>query len=233
MNVKWLDRLMLAALATTSWEVMSFQGGPVSLTWSDILITLFVAGYLIERFDRRDSSLPAQSVTLAGFMLVFLAVYLCGYFDLSTHEAFVFWLKGVLAWVPHALFVVLGVAHLARRGTQLYERAMRWLLGGIVICAVYGVVQLAAQALAGVNLDRDRRLPAHVRPGQDDRHQHLRPGAGHGQHLPDQRADRRPQPPGRVPLPAADAVPAGLPGRHAGAPQAGRDRSPSSSWCRC
>ena len=64
-----------------------------------------------------------------------------------------FWLKGVLAWVPHALFVVLGVAHLARRGTQLYERAMRWLLAGIVICAAYGVVQLAAQALAGVNLD--------------------------------------------------------------------------------
>ena len=154
MSQKTLDGLFLAAIATVTWEAMRFAAGPVDVTWSDILISLFLACVIVNRVLDRDSGLPRQAATLAGFMLVFLVVYLCGYFDLSTREALAFWTKGIIVWLAHALFLVFGVAYVVRRGTELYQRAVKWLLAGIVICSAYGLIQLATKVAIGLNLDQ-------------------------------------------------------------------------------
>jgi O-antigen ligase len=151
-NVRWLDMLMLLSIATATWMMVRIDS-VVHLTYSDILITLFLAAFLLDRLDRRDLRMHPAAWATAGFMLVFFAVYLCGFFDLSVRQATGYWAKGVLDWMIHALFLVFMVAHLARRGRPLYERTIRWFIGGIVIVAVYGVAQLGAKIAAGINLD--------------------------------------------------------------------------------
>lgn len=145
---------MLLPIGVVTWENLRFAVGPVDLTWADLLITAFVFCFLADRVLRGDGSIHQQAATMLGFMLCFLAVYLCGFFDLWTHGAFVYWTKGMGAWVIHAGYLVCGVAHLARRGSQLYERAIKWLVAGIAINAAYGVIQLAATVAIGLNLDR-------------------------------------------------------------------------------
>jgi hypothetical protein len=123
------------------------------MTYSDLLIAAFLLVFGLDRLRRRDSAIAREAAVLAGFMLVFLAVYLCGYFDLSSSLALSLWVKGILAWLAHALFLVTGVAHVARRGREFYLRTFRWLVGGIVVCSVYGLIQLALKVGTGINLD--------------------------------------------------------------------------------
>jgi len=52
----------------------------------------------------------------------------------------------------HFLFLAAAVAYLARRGDRFYWRALGWFTAGIVVNAIYGVLQLLA-ARAGHNLD--------------------------------------------------------------------------------
>jgi len=153
MSERLLDTLFLLAVGTVTWAALRFAAGPVDVTWSDILISAFLAVFILDRFMRRDSSIPPAAATLACFMLVFLTVYLWGYFGLQSQGALAYWTKGVTAWLAHALFLVLGTAYVIRRGAGLYARTVRWFLGGIVICAAYGVVQLAVKVAAGINLD--------------------------------------------------------------------------------
>jgi hypothetical protein len=148
-----LDLLFLLAIATVTWAVMRFETGPVATTWSDLLIAAFLLAFAIDRIRRRDSAVAREAAVLAGLMLAFLAVYLCGFFDLSSSLALSLWVKGILAWLAHALFLVTGVAHIARRGREFYVRTFRWLVGGIVACCVYGLIQLAVKVGTGINLD--------------------------------------------------------------------------------
>ncbi|MGZ4480889.1 MAG: O-antigen ligase family protein [Gaiellales bacterium] len=154
MNPRTLDRLMLLPILVVTWQTVRLDTSFASLTYSDLLISLFLAAFAIDRLRRRDSGMHRAAAGLTGVMLVFLAVYLAGYFDLRDREALGLWTKGVIAWLAHAGFLVCSLAHVARRGAALYQRALRWFVAGIVICSVYGVLQLAAQAGAGVNLDR-------------------------------------------------------------------------------
>ena len=147
-----LDTLMLLSVATVTWLTVRIDS-VVSLTYSDILIAAFLAAFALDRLALRDARLHPAALSAAGFMLVFLAVYLCGYFDLSVHQATTYWVKGVIDWMLHACFLVAVIAHLARRGRPLYERTISWFVWGIVICAVYGLVQLIVQVGAGINLD--------------------------------------------------------------------------------
>ena len=152
MSPRLLDTLMLLSVATVTWLTVRIDS-VVSLTYSDILIAAFLAAFALDRLALRDGRLHPAALSAAGFMLVFLAVYLCGYFDLSVHQATTYWVKGVIDWMLHACFLVAVIAHLARRGRPLYERTISWFVWGIVICAVYGLVQLIVQIGAGINLD--------------------------------------------------------------------------------
>ena len=154
MSQRRLELFFLWPVLMVTWATVRLDTSLVSLTYSDLLISLFLVAFAWDRLRRRDLSLHRGAAGVAGFMLVFLAVYLCGYFDLQTKQALSFWIKGIGAWLAHALFLVCGVALLARGGRRLYLRTVRWFTAGIAICAGYGVFQLAAQAGAGINLDR-------------------------------------------------------------------------------
>lgn len=152
MSPRVLDILMLLSVATVTWLTVRIDS-VVSLTYSDILIAVFLAAFLLDRLALRDLRLHPAALSAAGFMLVFFAVYLCGFYDLSVNQATTYWVKGVVDWLLHACFLVFAIAHLARRGRPLFERTIRWFIGGIVICSVYGLVQLIVQVAAGINLD--------------------------------------------------------------------------------
>ena len=71
---------------------------------------------MIDRLRRRDLLFHPAAITLAGFMLAFGAVYLAGYFDLTDRAALSYWLKGIGTWAIHFTYLILGVAHMVRRG---------------------------------------------------------------------------------------------------------------------
>ena len=154
MRLSRLDWLLLLTLSVLTFEKIRWETSVVTLTWTNLLATAFVVAFLIDRIRHRDLLLHPAAITLAGFMLAFAAVYLAGYFDLTDKQALTFWLKGVGAWSIHFAFLVLGVAHMVRRGRPLFVRAVYAFTAGIMVNCVYGVVQLALAIGAGINLDR-------------------------------------------------------------------------------
>ena len=154
MNRHRLDVLFLLPLFVISWNTVRFSPGSAETTWYDLAIAAFLLAFLFDRVRGRDSAIDRRAAAVAGFMLAFLAVYLAGFVNLDSREAAGFWTKGVIAWSLHALYLVCGIAHVVRRGGDLYGRAIRWLVAGFAATCAYGLVQLAVQVGAGVNLDR-------------------------------------------------------------------------------
>ena len=229
MRLSRLDWLLLLTLSVLTFEKIRWETSSVTLTWTNLLATAFVVAFVIDRIRHRDLLLHPAAITLAGFMLAFGAVYLAGYFDLTDRAALTYWLKGIGTWAIHFTYLILGVAHMVRRGRPLFLRAIYAFTAGIVVNCVYGVIQLALAIAAGINLDRLVVGPAHGRAGRHRRHQRLRHGVGLAERLPDQRADRRSQPPRRDAVRPADDAPALLPGRP---PRPPPDRPPAALHAR-
>jgi O-Antigen ligase len=154
MRLSRLDWLLLLTLSVLTFEKIRWETSLVTLTWTNLLAIVFVGAFVIDRIRHRDLLLHPAAITLAGFMLAFAAVYLAGYFDLTDKQALTFWLKGMGAWSIHFAYLVLGVAHMVRRGRPLFVRAVYAFTAGIVVNCVYGVIQLALAIGAGINLDR-------------------------------------------------------------------------------
>jgi hypothetical protein len=148
-----LDWLLLATLVVPTWEKIRWETSAVSLTITNLIASAFIAAFVLDRLARRDSKLPPASIALLGFMLAFAVVYLAGYFDLRDRAAFTFWVKGVVTWTLHFTFLVCACAHVVRRGRQLFMRCVWAFTAGMVLNCVYGLIQLALQVGAGVNLD--------------------------------------------------------------------------------
>jgi O-antigen ligase len=89
---------------------------------------------------------------LLGFFVAFLTVYLLGWFDLSDADALAQWAKGLTKWLIHFLFLAAAVVWLSRRGQRYFWRTLVWFSAGIVVNAIYGVLQLL-DARRGGNLD--------------------------------------------------------------------------------
>jgi hypothetical protein len=79
-------------------------------------------------------------------------VFLAGYFDLSDSDALAQWGKGLTKWLIHFTFLACAVVWLSRRGQRYFWRTLGWFCAGIVVNAVYGVLQLL-DARRGGNLD--------------------------------------------------------------------------------
>jgi hypothetical protein len=154
MRLSKLDWLLLLTLSVLTFEKIRWETPDLTLTWTNLLATAFVVAFVVDRVRRRDTLMHPAAITLAGFMLVFAAVYLAGYFDLQNKQALAYWLKGIGAWGIHFLYLIFGVAHLIRRGRPLYLRSVYAFTAGLVANSVYGIVQLGLQVTAGVNLDR-------------------------------------------------------------------------------
>ena len=152
------DALFLATIFTVTWAKLQWEiAGTLSL--SDVLTALFLVAFAGSRIARSDRRLAYGASIAAAFFAAFLLVYLIGFFNLDTEQALAQWAKGMVKFLLHFLFVVAGVAYLARRAERFYWRTFTIFMLGIAANAVYGIVQLAAAEVAGVNLDQSVLQP--------------------------------------------------------------------------
>ncbi|HEY2326938.1 MAG TPA: O-antigen ligase family protein [Gaiellaceae bacterium] len=139
----FLATLFVATFEKVHWNI----AGNVSI--SDVLaicfLVLFLAGTRLPR-------VPRTTAVVLAFFALFLAVYLCGFFDLSDSAALGQWAKGMTKWIIHFAFLAAAIVWLARRGRNYYWRSLGSFSAGLVANAVYGVLQLL-DARRGGNLD--------------------------------------------------------------------------------
>jgi O-antigen ligase len=150
-GTRFTDWLFLAALFCATFEKVHWDvAGAITLT--DVLTIAFAGTYLLGRLGRPRRPVPRTEAVLLCFGLVFVLVYLVGFFNLDTHQALTQWTKGVAKFALHFGFLLIGFVYLARRTERFYWRALTAFMAGIAANAVYGVLQLAV-AQAGGNLD--------------------------------------------------------------------------------
>ena len=152
-DVLFLATIFTVTFAKLQWEV----AGTLSL--SDVLTALFLVaygGHLLASGERRYARGAAVA---GGFFLAFLLVYLIGFFNLDTEQALDQWVKGMIKFLLHFLFLVAGVVYVVRRAERFYWRTFATFMAGIAANAVYGIVQLAAAEVADVNLDQSLLSP--------------------------------------------------------------------------
>jgi O-antigen ligase len=149
--VKVTRFLFLATIFCVTFEKVHWNiAGTVSL--ADVLAIAFLVMWALERLALRDRRLPRTSAVVTCFGLAFLLVYLLGYFGIDSADGVGQFGKGIFKWAIHILFLLAGVAYLARRSERFYWRTIGIFTAGIVFNAAYGVLQLVA-AQGGRNLD--------------------------------------------------------------------------------
>jgi hypothetical protein len=140
--------LFLASVFCVTFEKIHWNAaGTVSL--ADVLALLFLAAFVL---GTRRALVPRTTAIVLGFFAAFGLVYLLGYFDLTDSDALAQWAKGLTKWGIHFAFLAAAVVWLSRRGQAYFWRALGWFSAGMVVNAVYGVLQLL-DARRGGNLD--------------------------------------------------------------------------------
>ncbi len=148
-----VDLFFFASVFTVTFAKLQWEFA-ASLSLSDILTALFLIAFAIHRLERFDGRLTRSAAVAFAFFLAFAAVYLLGFFNLETTQALTQWSKGMIKFVLHFLFLVAGLALLARRAERFYWTALGVFCIGIWANALYGLVQLAyAEVTGGGNLD--------------------------------------------------------------------------------
>jgi hypothetical protein len=144
--------LFLATIFSVTFEKVHWDvAGQVSL--ADVLAIGFIASFAADRVARGDWRLPRTSWALVGFLVAFLVAYLVGYFNIDTAVASAQYAKGMTKFAIHFLFLVFGVAYLARCARGFYWQAFGVFTAGMVVNACYGLVQLLA-ARSGRDIDQ-------------------------------------------------------------------------------
>jgi hypothetical protein len=148
---RWIrvaDVLFFATLFCVTFENVHWNvAGRVSI--ADVIALLFLGSYVLAL---RDRVVPATVVTVAGFALALLTVYLIGFFNLETAQAFNQFFKGLVKFGIHFAFLAAGVHYVTRRPLDFYWRTLGWFVAGVAFNGLYGLVQFVA-AEAGRNLD--------------------------------------------------------------------------------
>ena len=153
-----VDLLFLATIFTVSFAKLQWEvAGTLSL--SDVLTGIFLVAWLGTRVGTGDRRLAWGAAVAALFFAGFLAVYLAGFFNLETEQALAQWAKGMVKFLLHFLFLVVGIAYLARRSERFYWTTLAVFLAGFVANATYGIVQLGTAEVLGINLDQSLLSP--------------------------------------------------------------------------
>jgi len=153
-----VDALFFATVFTVTFAKLQWEvAGTLSL--SDVLTGVFLVALAGARIGTGDRRLAWGAAAAALFFAAFLLVYLIGFFNLQTDQALAQWAKGMVKFLLHFLFLVAGVAYLARRTAGFYWTTLAVFLGGFVANAAYGIVQLGAAEVLGVNLDQSLLSP--------------------------------------------------------------------------
>ncbi len=148
-----VDVLFFASIFTVTFAKIQWEFA-ASLSLSDVLTALFLVAFALHRLERFDGRLTRCAAVAFAFFLAFLAVYLLGFFNLETTQALTQWSKGMIKFLLHFMFLVCGLALLARRRERFYWAALGVFCVGIWVNALYGLMQLAyAEANGGANLD--------------------------------------------------------------------------------
>ena len=143
--------LFLATLFCVTWEKVQWGFG-VDVSISDLLTILFLVSFALEWFARGERRFPRTTAIVLLIFAALLVIYLVGFFNIQTRDSLDQWLKGMVKFFLHFLFLAAGVAYLARRSRAFYWQSFGALTLGLVANGIYGVLQLLA-ARAGVNLD--------------------------------------------------------------------------------
>jgi hypothetical protein len=146
--------LFLASVFCVTFEKVhwTFAG---TVTLADVLAILFVVSFAA---GTRRWRVPRTTAVLLGFFALFLAIYLIGYFDLSDSDALAQWGKGMTKWAIHFVFLAAAVVWLSRRGQRYFWKTLGFFSAGMVVNAIYGVLQLL-DARRGGNLDASLLSP--------------------------------------------------------------------------
>jgi hypothetical protein len=151
------DVLLLATAFCVTFEKVHWQvAGAVGL--ADVLTILFLGAYASQRVDARDWRVGRTTASVLGFSVAFVLVYLAGYFNLETHDAFAQFGKGMIKFALHFGFLLAAVDYLTHRSPAFYWRALGFFVAGMAANAGYGILQLLA-ARAGHNLDQTVLAP--------------------------------------------------------------------------
>jgi len=139
---------LLATLFCVTFEKLHWNvAGELAI--ADVTTVLFLLAFALTS----RGPLPRTTAIVLGFFAAFLLVYLLGFFNLETKQAFDQFTKGMVKFVLHFLFLAAGISYLVQRGRTFYLRALGWFGAGLVANCLYGVLQLLA-ARAGHNLDK-------------------------------------------------------------------------------
>jgi hypothetical protein len=148
-----VDVLLFAAVFTITFAKLRWAAGGPDVNISDITAGLFVLAFAGARIDRQDRYLPSAAAVLLVFFAIFTIVYLAGFFSLETTIDRDQWIKGIVKFAIHFLFLIAAVAHIIRRGRDFYWRTFAWFVAGMVANGVYGLLQLAVAETSEGNLD--------------------------------------------------------------------------------
>jgi hypothetical protein len=142
----------LAAIFTVTFEKIHWDvAGQIYL--ADVCALGFIASFTADRLARGDDRVPRTSVVATGFLVAFLVVYLVGYFGLDTAVAAAQYGKGMTKFAIHFLFLIMGVAYLARASRTFYWQTLGFFTAGMVVNSAYGLLQLLL-ARSGSSLDQ-------------------------------------------------------------------------------
>ena len=142
----FLATVFCATFEKLNWNV----AGNIEI--ADILAIGFIVSFALREVARRDRTFVRTAAVVACFLLLFLLVYLAGYFSLESGQAVQQYWKGFIKFGIHFLFLLLGVIYLSRHSARFYLRTIGWFTAGMVFNSIYGVLQLLA-ARSGTNLD--------------------------------------------------------------------------------
>ena len=148
-----LTRLFfLATIFTVTFEKIHWDvAGQIYL--ADICAIGFIVSFTADRLARGDDRVPRTSIVTTGFLVAFLVVYLVGYFGLDTAVAAAQYGKGMTKFAIHFLFLIMGVAYLARASRTFYWQTLGFFTAGMVVNSAYGLLQLML-ARSGSSLDQ-------------------------------------------------------------------------------
>jgi O-antigen ligase len=148
----YVDALFFATVFTVTFAKLQWEVAG-TMSFSDVVTAVFLVAFLVHRLERFDGTMPRAAMVTMGFFAAFLLVYLIGWFNLETAESLAQWTKGMVKFLLHFLFLIAGVALIARRGLRFYWMTLAAFVGGIAANGAYGLAQLAVAETTGGNLD--------------------------------------------------------------------------------
>ena len=154
----FVEALFFATVFTVTFAKLQWEVAG-TMSFSDVITFVFLIAFAVHRIERFDGSFPRAAMVTLAFFVAFLLVYLIGWFNLETAESLAQWAKGMIKFLLHFLFLIAGVALIARRGMRFYWLTLAAFVGGLAANGAYGLAQLAVAETTGANLDESWLQP--------------------------------------------------------------------------